>query len=195
LGGEFIQAADGETLRSLLKRHRLCLGLHHGGRYFLIRFPKDLVTGAVTAYSIVESLQVRLIEAGAELKYVPCQSILDDKPHVRASGDEVALWTPHITKEMVLNAAKREKVFSPKTTRHLIPARPLNVNIPLHWLRENQPLEKINERFSGLLKKKGVKRFGPGQVIGGRYYEEELFVFFDKQGPEAPSTGDAVHER
>jgi len=41
-------------------------------------------------------------------------------------------------------------------------------------------MDEINKRFSELLKRKGVKRFGPGQVVNGRYYEEELFVFYDK---------------
>jgi hypothetical protein len=55
------------------------------------------------------------------------------------------------------------------------------VNIPVGWFRENLTLEEINARFLDLLEGKGVKRFGPGQVIDGRYYGEELFVFYTKK--------------
>ena len=82
---------------------------------------------------------------------------------------------------LVVDAAKKEKVFAPKTTRHLIPARPLNVNVPTRWLNEDVSLEEINQRFSHFLKQKDVRRLGPGQVVNGRYYEEELFVFFDQR--------------
>jgi len=45
--------------------------------------------------------------------------------------------------------------------------------------KENISLEEINMRFSEFLKEKSLRRFAPGQIINGRYYEEELFVFFD----------------
>jgi len=63
----------------------------------------------------------------------------------------------------------------------LIPARPLNVNIPTPWFKENITLEEINRRFARFLQAKGMRRLSPGQVIDGRFYEEELFVFFDKR--------------
>ena len=91
------------------------------------------------------------------------------------------LWTPQITKEMVVQAAKRERLFAPKTTRHLIPARPLHINVPTAWLKEEIALEALNERFMEHLRAKGLRRLAPGQVISGRYYEEELFVFFDRK--------------
>ena len=95
--------------------------------------------------------------------------------------DELIIWTPQISKEMVVEAVKKEKVFAPKTTRHLIPARPLNLNIPTKWFKENISLEDINKRFVAFLEKKRVKRFAPGQIVNGRYYEEELFVFYDDE--------------
>jgi hypothetical protein len=82
---------------------------------------------------------------------------------------------------MVAEAAEKRSLFPPKATRHLIPARPLNVNVPSRWFRENISLEEINKRFSRHLQQKEIRRFGPGQTIGGRFYEEELFVFSDKR--------------
>ena len=95
--------------------------------------------------------------------------------------DEVVIWTPQITKEMVVDAVKKGKIFSPRTTRHLIPSRPINVNVPSYWFKENISLEEINRRFSTFLARKHIKRFGPGQVIAGRYYGEELFIYFNRK--------------
>jgi hypothetical protein len=81
---------------------------------------------------------------------------------------------------MVVASATKGDVLPPKTTRHLIPARPLNVNVPVRWFKEDLSLERINQRFSKYLENKSIRHFGPGQVIDGRYYEEELFVFYDR---------------
>lgn len=89
------------------------------------------------------------------------------------------IWTPQISKEMVVDAVNREKRFAPKATRHLIPARPINVNVPITLFREEISLEEINQKLSDFLKRKKLRRFGLGQVLNGRYYQEELYVFFD----------------
>ena len=95
--------------------------------------------------------------------------------------DQIVIWTPQITKEMVVESVQQGKKFPPKATRHLVPARPLHVDVPTRWLKEDIPLDEINRKFLEHLEGKDVKRFGPGQVINGRYYEEELFVFYDKK--------------
>jgi len=129
----------------------------------------------------LEKIQNRLTMQGIELKYIPCQSVHDDTFCESLRNGEVIIWTPQITKEMVVDAAKKEQVFAPKTTRHIIPARPINVNIPIYWLKEDISLEEINDKFARALRSKKIRRFGPGQVIDGRFYEEELFVFFDEK--------------
>lgn len=61
----------------------------------------------------------------------------------------------------------------------LIPARPLNINFPSHWLKEDVSLDDIDNCFTNYLSAKRIRRFGPGQVIDGRFYGETLFVFYD----------------
>jgi hypothetical protein len=92
---------------------------------------------------------------------------------------------------MVVDAASQGKVFAPKATRHLVAARPINVNVPVRWFREDAPLKEMNERFADFLRSKQVRRFGPGQVINGRYYGEEIFVFYDHRSsePDRPREG------
>ena len=177
--GTFMQVSDKETLRDILECNALSCGIQKEKYFALINFHEDMVNDAVSAYDLVERIQEELIGRGIELKYVPCQFAQEDDFCNELGDDTLILWTPQITKEMVVDAAKNKRPFAPKTTRHLIPARPLNVNVPTRWFREDISLDEINKRFINLLKKKKLKRFGPGQVIDGRYYEEELFVFLD----------------
>ena len=182
MNGNLQQVKDGEALRSILEENRFQCGIQHGDFFASACFHEEIVNDAVSAYDLVETIQERLIQEGKTLDYVPCQS-LQDEIFCRTLGpDEMIIWTPQISKEMVVASVKRKKVFAPKATRHLIPARPLNVDVPTSWFKENISLKKINRRLSDFLKRKRLKRFAPGQVIDGRYYEEELFIFFDEKG-------------
>jgi hypothetical protein len=179
MNGTLCQVNDKETLRKTLENSNLSCGIQQSNFYALLSFPENMVNDAVGAYGLLTKIQNRLIEKGIKLEYIPCQSAYKNNFCEELKNNEIVIWTPRITKEMVVDAAKKERKFAPKTTRHLIPARPLNVNVPTHWFKEDVSLKEINKRFLKLLERKNVRRFGPGQVIDGRYYEEELFVFFD----------------
>jgi hypothetical protein len=142
-----------------------------------------VVKDAVTAYDLVEKIQDRLIEEGLSVDYIPCRHAQDSSFCECLKQGEAILWTPRITKEMVIDAARKERLFAPKSTRHLIPARPIHVNLPARWLNEDISLEEINRRFVQFLQGKEIRHLPPGQVINGRYYEEELFVFLDARKP------------
>ena len=181
MNGKLHQVDDQETLKKTLKNNNLDCGVQQGNFYASIRFNKDLVHDAVSAYAVLAEIQDKLVQEGIKLKYFPCQHMYENKFCSELKECEMVIWTPQITKEMVVAAAKRKKVFAPRTTRHLISPRPLNVNVPLYWFKENISLEEINQRFSQFLASKNLEHFGPGQVIDGRYYGEELLFFFDKK--------------
>ena len=183
LGGWIQEAPDRESLQRMLEENCYCSGIQHAHFFALVHFSEEKVYDAVSAYDILEKIQDRLSEMGLELEYIPCQHAHKEEFCDLLKDHEIIIWTPQISKEMVVEAAKQEKVFAPKSTRHLVPARPLNVNIPTHWLREKTSLEEINKRFCEFLERKEIKRLSPGQVINGRFYEEELFVFYDKNSP------------
>jgi hypothetical protein len=180
MNGRLQQVKDKESLRGTLERNRLYCGIQQGNFYGAIYFHEEMVSDAVSAYDVLQELQDRLVQDLVELEYIPCDCVDQNKFCGELRDDEMVIWTPQITKEMVVEAAKKEKLFAPKTTRHLIPARPLNVNVPTHWFKESISSEEINKRFLEFARRKKYKRFGPGQVIDGRYYGEELFVFFEK---------------
>ena len=181
LGGRLRKIENKAGLEKTLEDDCFCCGIQTVNLYAAIRFPKDIVYDCVSAYDILEKIQNGLIQNGIKLEYIPCQYVQDHQFCEQLKDEEMLIWTPRITKEMVVEAARQEKLFAPKSTRHLIPARPLNVNIPIFWFNENISLEEINRRVCEFLENKKLKRFGPGQVIDGRYYEEELFVFYDKE--------------
>lgn len=179
MNGSFREVSDGKALRQALENNNLSCGIQQGNFYASISFHKDVVNDAVSAYNALERIQDKLLQNGLKMEYIPCQSVNETKFCDELKNSEIIIWTPQITKEMVVNAVKKKKIFAPKTTRHLIPARPLNMNVPTYWFKEDISLAEINKRFLKLLERKKLRRFSPGQVVDGRYYEEELFIFFD----------------
>ena len=101
----------------------------------------------------------------------------DALEHLRDTSRTI-LVVPSLTKQEVIDAALERQPFIPKTTRHVVPARPLFVNVPLEWLRQLDAQE-ANGRMKELLESKHVVRQGPGAVIEGRRYEEFAYVFKD----------------
>jgi len=181
MNGTIRQVTDKNALKKVLEKNSLHCGIQQGDCYAVINFHEDSVNDAVSAYDFLEKIQNTLLKKGVTLQYIPDQYAHERKFCDGLKDDEVVIWTPQITKKMVIDAAKKGKVFSPKTTRHVIPSRPINVNVPSYWFKENISLEEINNRFATFLARKHIKRFGPGQVIAGRYYGEELFIYFDKK--------------
>ncbi len=178
LDGRCHRVPDRNALRETMKDGNLCCGLQFNDYFARVDFPKETAPDAIGAYTLLRKIQDDAARRDMTLSYIPCQEALNDEFREKLKGDEAVVWTPRITKEMVVEAAKQKKVFIPKTTRHLIPARPLNINTPSYWLKEDVSLEEMDRRFTDYLKSKLVKRFGAGQVINGRFYEEELHVFF-----------------
>lgn len=182
--GTFQEVEDKGAMEGAMAEHWTCCGIQVGDCFAVIRFSEDVVKDAVSAYDVVEKVQDRLIQEGLNVDYIPCRYTQDRAFCECLKQGEAVLWTPQITKEMVVDAARREKLFPPKSTRHLIPARPMNVNLPARWLKEDVSLEDLNRRFVQFLQAKQVRHLPPGQVIHGRYYEEELFVFLDAKKPD-----------
>ncbi|MGM0663624.1 MAG: hypothetical protein ACQET7_05485 [Thermodesulfobacteriota bacterium] len=181
MGGRLEPMPDRPSLAARLGADPLIMGVEHGESRAVLRFPFERVCDGVSAYEALEHIQKRLVSDGARLEYVPCQTLAGGMCRDRLSENTLVIWTPHITKDMVIEAAGSGKLFAPKATRHLVGARPVNVNIPIRWFRENISPEEMNERFAAFLRNKELRRFGPGQVINGRYYGEEIFVFYDRK--------------
>jgi hypothetical protein len=89
-----------------------------------------------------------------------------------------ALIVPSLTKKEVVESALKRELFTPKTTRHVVPARPLFVNVPLAWLKDKD-LKNATKRLIQHLEKKRIIEQNSGIVINGRRYEERAYIFTD----------------
>jgi hypothetical protein len=96
-----------------------------------------------------------------------------------ASKKTQAIMTlPKIDKESVQRAGLTGRLLPHKVTRHIIPARPLGVNVPLIALKDRKmSLTESNQRLVSSLKTREMTHEPSGAVIEGRRYEEETFIF------------------
>ncbi len=94
------------------------------------------------------------------------------------SGNRPVLIVPSLTKDEVVHYALQHQLFAQKTTRHVVPARPLFTNVPLSWLKTAN-LKKANKQLFAYLNSKQIIKKDPGSIIDGRRYEEPAYVFSD----------------
>ena len=93
-------------------------------------------------------------------------------------GDAAAsLHPPKISKRQVVDNAKSGNVLPCKATRHIIPGRPLGVDVPLQLLRDpSLSLEEANERISVMLSLRRFEKLPPGTIWRGLRYDEDIYV-------------------
>ena len=124
-------------------------------------------------YDVIKRVENALQSRGHHMGY----STDKDAPARVASGEySSGLMTPTVTKKEVVDIALKGIVFSQKTTRHIIPARPMFVTVPTEWLKGDLSPEEANSRLRKHLASKRVEKLPPGQILDRRY-DEELYVF------------------
>jgi len=122
-------------------------------------------------YDEVKRMESALRSGGYRVEYLT----EDDALRMARSGRLLAsIVPPKVSKEAVRRVALRGEVFAHKTTRHVIPARPMFLNVPLDWLRMGY--EEANRLLYRNLSGRRVRRL-PGGTVLDRRYEEELYVF------------------
>jgi len=91
---------------------------------------------------------------------------------------DAIITLPKIDKASIRAAGITGRLLPHKVTRHIIPARPLRVNIPVSTLTdETITLREANEQFVARLRTRGMIHKPAGSVIEGRRYEEETYIF------------------
>lgn len=126
------------------------------------------------AFDIVKILE-RRVQAKGTLSYYS-----EDEALKKALRGEVraALAIPKLAKKEVVSLANKGYLLPPKTTRHVIPARPMGVNAPLGLLMDRRmETEEANARLVEQLMRREVLKIGPGATYENRFYEEELYIF------------------
>ncbi len=127
------------------------------------------------AYDLLSKLQNELERRGFSISY---QTEADALRRLELKEADAAITAPMLTKDDVLNFARANALPGHKITRHIIPARPLGVDVPLSKLRDSTlSLSEANEQLKSSLRKRALKLNPSGSVIMGRRYEEETYVF------------------
>ena len=124
-------------------------------------------------YKQLKQLENNLKSIGYKIGY---ETESDSLNKVKSGKALAAILAPQITKREVVDTALSGEVFVHKSTRHMIPARPLFVNVPIEWL--NMDSKEGNKLLLEHLSKKKIKCLPPGQTLDRRY-DEELYVFCD----------------
>ena len=99
---------------------------------------------------------------------------------VRSGRDSFALATRRVLKEEVVQVATRGEVFPPKTTRHVIPVRPLFINVPLKLLSADGPGKDVIEKnkiLDAFLRQRRIVKVR-GHTTLDRFYEEDYLYLF-----------------
>jgi len=139
--------------------------------YRIITDGDDLVEKIKKSYN----LERRLHEWGYQVQH--CTES-EAKEHLTSGSYEATMYLPRVGKKNVLDVAQENRVFTPKATRHRLPARPVAVNVPLRLLRDKvSTVEEANKKLADHLKDKTLKRYDPGTKWMGRTYDEVLYVF------------------
>ena len=100
----------------------------------------------------------------------------DNGEMTQISGSDIMMSTICLKKSEVVESCLGHYLFPPKSTRHLIPSRPLGIGVPLGWLK-NPNVEEAEAEFEKYLAAKRVRRLPEGSMVGSRRYMEEVFLF------------------
>ncbi len=84
--------------------------------------------------------------------------------------------TIRVEKSEVIESCLNHSLFPPKSTRHLIPSRPLGLAVPLELLR-NKNYAEAESAFVQHIRSKHMRRLRGGSKVGSRRYLEEVFLF------------------
>ena len=140
--------------------------------YKLVSDSNDLIDLFKRSYQ----LELNLEEYGYEIKHCTESQAVD----LMSSGYEATLYIPKVEKQEVVDIATNNQVFTPKATRHMLPARPLSIDVSLSLLRNTEiSLEEANAQLAEHLNKKTLTRYDQGAEWMGRTYDEVLYIFSD----------------
>ena len=124
-------------------------------------------------YSALREFEKLLRKKCVRIDYVTENEALES-----LSQGKIIIMTPRIEKQDVINFAKKNLVFRPKSTRHVFKLRPVFLNFPLSLLKE---LKAAPEARKEVLREFLLERI-PLEIEGyltiDRFYEEDYLLLF-----------------
>jgi hypothetical protein len=142
------------------------------GQEFLLPDPMDLIQRSRTAVA----LEKAMVRRGYAVKYL--SEIIAIKELKNAGDSNFVIVLPIFTKPQIRDFGLTGQLLPHKVTRHVIPSRPLEIDVPLQMLTERKTsLEEANRKLGELLAQRHINRKPAGSMVEGRRYEEELLIF------------------
>ena len=157
-----------DELQIKIDKKEVSLGIITAGKYYEVlgktRSIKEI-------YEDIKQLEKNLESINYKIGYETREDAISK---VKNGKILAAITAPRITKQDIMDVALAREVFVHKATRHIIPARPLFVNVPFKWMNLKQKV--ANKLFVEDLSKRKLKLLPPGQILDRRY-DEELYIF------------------
>ena len=133
------------------------------------------VSDAVEVTRTAVNLEKQLTRRGFQVDYQPESVALQN---LMSRSVDLVIAVPVFTKQQIRELGIRGLLLPHKVTRHVMPSRPLRVDVPLSMLTvDNTSQARLDQELHALLSARSVERKPPGSVVDGRRYEEELLVF------------------
>jgi hypothetical protein len=124
---------------------------------------------------ISASIEKRMVQDGHRVTYLSEALAME---WLRSGRANFVVLLPVFTKDTIRKFGSERLLLPHKVTRHIIPSRPLAVDVPLSLLTDPEITRReANEKLGELLAGRRIDRRPPGTVIDGRRYDEELLVF------------------
>jgi hypothetical protein len=144
-----------------------------------VLFPNEegfqLTSESLRAFEIVKAVEQCARELRSKVEFETEHDALQKLAENRVGA---VIAVPKITKATVLEAGLTKQLLPHKVTRHVVPARPLGVNVPLKTVADSTiSLQEANGVFVDVLRRRTALRKPSGTIVEGRRYEEETFVF------------------
>jgi hypothetical protein len=161
-----------DEAQRLLNVRGVCLSILTRGESYVFDWEPGMEIDVYAAYQFMAFLEGGFKSRGYGVTYATEM----DAVEMLSSGEAAAVMAPPpIKKEEVILTIKHNKLFPKKSTRHVLPYRPMGINVPLSWLQGSA--EEASEKLQELLSRGTFQRMRSGIVIGGRRYEEEVYIF------------------
>lgn len=142
----------------------------NGSQYFL-QESSDLIEFIKTAVM----LEKAMIKQGHHVDYLSETAAIQN---LKSGYVNFVISVPIFNKQQIREFGMRGLLLPHKVTRHVMPSRPLRIDVPLAMLTDRATtLEEANRRLGQVLSARHVDRKPPGSVVDGRRYDEELLVF------------------
>ncbi|MCD6154561.1 MAG: ParB N-terminal domain-containing protein [Candidatus Verstraetearchaeota archaeon] len=124
------------------------------------------------SFSLVKNIEFHMSSSGFKVNYIPEFEAMDALNSGRCIG---VISFPPISKRDVVMLAKSGRLLPHKSTRHVLPYRPVNLKVPLKILKMHDLCE-ARILFMEFLKDRRGRLIPPG-IFKGRRYEEYLYFF------------------